>query len=59
MIPAGTVYRTCNVCKGKGILPTPDGRRWQVCPRCNGRGKIVVSVDDICYGWEDRFVRMG
>jgi len=34
---------TCPVCGGKGIIPTPDGKRWQLCPKCLGRGKIKTA----------------
>jgi len=45
LIPAGMTEVRCNVCNGRGIIPTPDGREWQLCPRCGGSGKIRVCVD--------------
>ncbi len=39
----GYVEITCPVCKGKGIIPTPDGKKWQLCPRCHGTGKIRTT----------------
>ncbi|RLJ03494.1 MAG: hypothetical protein DRP11_00440 [Candidatus Aenigmatarchaeota archaeon] len=39
-------YKKCPACNGRGILPTPDGKRWQKCPRCGGRGKILVPVEE-------------
>jgi len=44
-IPRGAVRVPCPLCKGKGVIPTPDGKRWQICPRCGGSGYINVSVD--------------
>lgn len=45
----GWIYRTCPVCKGRGIIKSPDGKRYQLCPRCYGTGKIRVPVDDPTY----------
>jgi len=50
MIPAGMREVKCHACQGRGILPTPDGRKWQVCPLCKGRGKIRVPVDEFDRG---------
>lgn len=28
----------CPACKGQGMIPSPDGRQWQICPMCDGAG---------------------
>jgi len=33
----------CPACGGRGILPTPDRSRWQVCPICFGTGYIRMK----------------
>jgi len=45
LIPTNTIEIDCPACNGRGILPTPDGKKWQLCPRCGGRGRILVNVD--------------
>jgi len=45
MIPMGMREKKCHVCDGRGIIPTPDRREWQLCPLCKGRGKILAPVD--------------
>jgi len=42
----GRKYIRCNVCRGKGIVPTPDRSKWQICPRCHGEGVIPVPVEN-------------
>jgi len=46
-VTTGVNYVVCDICYGKGVVLTPDCRRWQLCPKCNGRGKIPVYTPTI------------
>jgi len=41
----GWTYVRCHVCHGRGIIATPDGKEWQLCPRCKGEGYVKVPSD--------------
>lgn len=44
-VPTGMMRKECDTCNGRGIIPTPDGRKWQKCPVCDGRGYVLVPIE--------------
>ncbi|WP_297055534.1 DnaJ C-terminal domain-containing protein [Thermosulfurimonas sp.] len=43
-------FRVCEWCQGSGLLPEEGGRYHQLCPRCQGQGRIFLELCPRCRG---------
>jgi len=61
MTEAKVEYETCNVCLGRGVIPTPRGDKYQLCPRCGGTGKVRKRApfpEDVIQIWKSSWGRL-